>query len=262
MVIRVPNSQFNSVCYIFDEHQHLRNLIEAIPALPRGELWIDSSDNPSVALFKLPGIHFLGGTPNSNEIEKILDKIPSKQAIFIPTQEKWITILKRYFKDKLRSFDRFALSASSLTINHIHNLRKELPYGYHIKQIDHIDWNQIRTSIGHYIHIFFRDIEHFKTSGKGYCVRNDNRVISMASSLVPVTRSLEIQVDTVESTKYLRKGFATRAVVELIEYCLKKGIDPHWDADTEISKKFAQKLGYSNPQPYKCYYWVKKNEKG
>lgn len=116
--------------------------------------------------------------------------------------------------------------------------------------------NQIKDSIGFFIHLFFGDPEFFKISGIGYYIKHDDTVISIASSLVPFTRSLEIQVDTVDSPKYRRKGFTTRVAAEIIEYCLENNIDPHWDADSIISRDFALKLGYSNPQPYTCYYWT------
>lgn len=256
MVIKVPNSQFNSIHHLYDNHERLRNIIEAIPELPLGEIFVDSPNKPSLSLFTIPGIYILAGSPDSSNINNILAKIPSKQTIFIPNRKSWVQHLKTYFRTKLRSFNRYAVSASTVTLDYIRNLKLELPDQYYLQKINIKVLNQIKNSIGYYIHLFFGDPEHFLVSGTGYCIRNDSTVISMASSLVPFKTSLEIQVDTVDSPKYRRKGFATRVAIELIEYCLKNDIEPHWDADTEISKEFALKLGYSNPQPYKCYYWV------
>ncbi|MFX0208328.1 MAG: GNAT family N-acetyltransferase [Candidatus Hodarchaeota archaeon] len=256
MVTQVPSSQFNSIRYMYDAHQHLRNVIDAIPELPLGKLFVDNPDNPSVSLFTIPGIHILSGNPVSSNIDNILALIPLKQTIVIPNQNLWIPHLKNFFGIRLGSFNRYAVSASTVSLEHIRNLKQELPDQYYLQKVDIEVLNQIKNSIGYYVHLLFGDPEHFMVSGIGYCIKNDYTIISMASSLVPFRTSLEIQVDTVNSPKYRRKGFATRVTVELIEYCLENGIEPHWDADTEISRDFALKLGYTNPQPYKCYYWI------
>ncbi len=257
MVILIPNSQFNSIYHIFETHQYLRNVIEAIPELITGELWVDSPDDPTIALFSIPGIHILAGTPDPLKIDSFLTKIPEKQVIFVPRQEFWVPSLKRYFGGKLGSFNRYDVSASSLTLEYIQKLKKDPPEGYQIQQVDVIVLNETKDSLGSYILLFFGNQDRFLTSGKGYCIKKNDTTISMASSLVPYKKSLEVQVDTLEASKYRRKGFATQVAVELIEYCLESGIEPHWDADTEISRDFALKLGYTSPHPYKCYYWVK-----
>jgi hypothetical protein len=255
MAVLIPNSQFDTIYHLFDSHQYLRNVIEAIPKLSTGELWVDKIDNPLMALYTIPGIHFLAGNPNHRDIE-ILTKIPPKQSIFIPSQKEWIGSLNKFFRTKLGSFKRYALSASSLSLENIRNLKKDLPSGFHILEVDTSILDQTKESIGFYIQLFFGDPELFMALGKGYCIKHGNTVISMASSLTPFIQSLEIQVDTIDSSKYRRKGFATRVAVEIIDFCLENDIEPHWDADSPISREFALKLGYSNPQSYPCYYWV------
>ncbi|MFX1515715.1 MAG: GNAT family N-acetyltransferase, partial [Promethearchaeota archaeon] len=255
MVINIPNSSFESIHHVFDSHQHLRNVIEAIPKLTTGKLWINQDDNPLTALFTLPGINFLAGIPDPQNIDDLLTKIPPKENIFIPFPSvEWTRVLKSFFGKKLGSFNRFALSASSLKLEKIRTHKKNLPDGFCLLEVDATILNEIKDSIGFYIHLFFGEPEFFMVSGRGFCIKHDNTVISIASSLVPFTTSLEIQVDTIDSPKYRRKGYATRVAVEIIENCLENNIEPHWDADSKISRDFAVKLGYSNPQPYPCYY--------
>jgi hypothetical protein len=234
----------------------MRNVIEAIPKLKTGELWINNLEDPLMALYSIPGIHFLAGTPDSREIDQFLAKIPPKQGIFVPSQREWIQTLKKYFGDRLGKFNRYALSASTLTKKNIRSLKKELPSEFCVLEVDLPILNQIKDSIGFYIHLFFGNPEYFIAAGKGYCIKHNETIISIASSLIPFTRSLEIQIDTIDSQIYRRKGFATRVAVEIIEFCLRNDIEPHWDADTPVSRDFALKLGYSNPQAYPCYFWV------
>ena len=61
----------------------------------------------------------------------------------------------------------------------------------------------------------------------------------------------------ITSPEYRRRSLATIACAKLNEYCLKRGISPHWDAENDESVKLALKLGFINPEPYHCYFWLK-----
>ncbi|MHA1969870.1 MAG: GNAT family N-acetyltransferase, partial [Candidatus Hodarchaeales archaeon] len=54
---------------------------------------------------------------------------------------------------------------------------------------------------------------------------------------------------------YRGRGFATVVSAKMIEYCLEREIEPHWDAANPYSVKLALKLGFTDPESYKCYYW-------
>ena len=101
------------------------------------------------------------------------------------------------------------------------------------------------------VHIppFFGTVDNFMEKGIGFCVKHVDEPISMASSCLPYTDKLEVQIATVDSPEYRRKGFGTAACIALLEYCLKNKIEPHWDAFNERSASMAEKLGYTDPEP-------------
>jgi hypothetical protein len=39
----------------------------------------------------------------------------------------------------------------------------------------------------------------------------------------------------------------------MIEYCVRRGLEPCWDAHNQISAALARKLGFVNPAPYTAY---------
>ncbi len=75
-------------------------------------------------------------------------------------------------------------------------------------------------------------------------------------SSIRITNSVEVDVQTL--AEYRGQGFATIVTAKLIEYCLERGIEPHWDAMNELSADLALKIGYTNPEPYRCYHWREK----
>ena len=90
----------------------------------------------------------------------------------------------------------------------------------------------------------------------GYCIIHEEKqlVVSIAISAMPIfDNEFVLQVVTDPNPSYRRKGFATIATTALIGECLEKGIKPHFDADSEISTRFALKLGFSRPQHYTAY---------
>lgn len=121
-----------------------------------------------------------------------------------------------------------------------------------------------RETVGRLPHIlqvhippYFGTVDNFMEAGIGFCVKHGEEPISMASSCLPYTDKLEVQIATVDSPEYRRKGFGTAACIALLEYCLKNEIEPHWDAFNERSASMAEKLGYTDPEPYYVYKWRK-----
>jgi hypothetical protein len=51
--------------------------------------------------------------------------------------------------------------------------------------------------------------------------------------------------------------FARVLGAKMIEYCLEREIESHWDAANPDSVKLALKLGFTDPESYKSYYWRK-----
>jgi hypothetical protein len=70
---------------------------------------------------------------------------------------------------------------------------------------------------------------------------------------MPYEKEFEIEVDTLDSSEYRRKGLATIVSAALIEEALSRNLVPIWDAANASSKGLALKLGYSNPMPYDAY---------
>src|SRR5206468_100788 len=85
--------------------------------------------------------------------------------------------------------------------------------------------------------------EIFSRCGKGYCIVEQERILSVAWG--PVQNfSIEIGVETVETHR--QRGLATRVAAALIEDCMVEGIEPHasTNAAHDAARRWAQGLGF------------------
>jgi RimJ/RimL family protein N-acetyltransferase len=79
-------------------------------------------------------------------------------------------------------------------------------------------------------------------------------MVCIASTGAVASKGIEIQINT--HKRYRGKGLASAAGAALILECLEKGIDPNWEAATEISARLAEKLGYTPEGTYDTYYYA------
>lgn len=245
----------------FKEHKFRNPLAQCLTrAIMKG--FVDDLDNPDVIMFLCQQwACFLAGNSISENIKEFLVKIPEKALIFVPSEE-WEVVLNTqwtYFGYSLRT----ELSAKNLSLQSIRRLLNPLPEGFQVKKVDVEIAKQIldQNLSEHWVGAikFWGGPEEFVKEGGGFCIQEGEKTVSMVmgyKASLPITQSLEIDISTLP--EYRGKGFATIESAKLIEHCLEKGIEPHWDATNPISVKLAQKLGYTDPEPYRCYYWQSK----
>ena len=152
------------------------------------------------------------------------------------------------------------MAHKSLSLEKLENLKKPLPEGYSLKKTDRETIERLPNILKVHIKPFFGTVDNFTEKGIGFCVKHGGEPISMASSCLPYTDKLEVQIATVDSPEYRRKGFGTAACVALLEYCLRNKIEPHWNAFNERSVLMAEKLGYTDAEQYYVYKWRKGGE--
>ncbi|MEK5464753.1 GNAT family N-acetyltransferase [Paenibacillus sp. FSL P2-0089] len=91
---------------------------------------------------------------------------------------------------------------------------------------------------------FWRDAEHFLTSGRGYTLLWEGKQASSAFSAYRTTDQLEIGIESAPGHR--GKYFAFSVCCKLIDYCLEQGLEPVWGCRQENvgSYRLAQKLGF------------------
>jgi hypothetical protein len=128
-----------------------------------------------------------------------------------------------------------------------------LPQEFTLSRIDLETAKAVPRSVAPAIPFFFGSPESFIEQGFGYCITHDGVVVSTAMTAMPFEREFEIEVDTIDSPDYRRKGLATVASAALLEHALRENLVPIWDAANNASKALALRLGYSNLTPYDAF---------
>lgn len=261
MIHQIPKSQLMEYWPYFKKHR-LVNLLAQNLAWSKVEGFIDELDNPEAIMFMCQQwACYLAGDYKSKKLEEFLAKIPERAFIYT-AQDDWELRLKAHWK-YFGYFPRTELSAKNLSLQDIRRLLTQLPARFKMKRVDLDVTKQILSQnlSDHWVNAidYIGGPEKFVKEGVGFCILEGNKVLSMVMGFktsVPTTQSIEI--DIVTHPDYRGLGLATLVSAKLIEYCLERGIEPHWDAANQLSVKLAQKLGYTDPEPYRCYYWREK----
>ncbi|MHA2245641.1 MAG: GNAT family N-acetyltransferase [Candidatus Hodarchaeales archaeon] len=263
MILQIPQEQLMDFWFYFRNHKFKNPLAQCLTrAIVKG--YVDDLDNPDIIMFLCQQwACFLAGNSKIENLKEFLVKIPEKASIFVPSKE-WELVLKNQWK-YLGYLPRTELSAKNISSKSIRQLLLLNPLSkeFQVKKVDVETLTKIldQNLSEHWVKVIkhLGGPEKFVKEGVGFCIQEGEKTVSMVmgdEASVPITQSLEIDISTLP--EYQGKGFATIESAKLIEYCLEKGIEPHWDAANQISVKLAQKLGYSDPKPYRCYYWRSK----
>ncbi|NHJ12899.1 MAG: GNAT family N-acetyltransferase [Candidatus Thorarchaeota archaeon] len=255
MLREISLERWNSIRHLFDSHTMLRAVIRQCAQLGIGTLEVDDSKSPSVALYSIPMMSFLAGDSTRDSAISLVESVPPL-SITVAPDSGWSVLIQDLWGQKARVQHRTRLDPTRLDVEHIRALKKELPEGYELHELDLDSARQITHEYKKQIEVYFRSVEGLLEKGIGYCVKREGKLASLAYTPFPFIDEFEIQVFTENSLEHRRKGLATAVCAALIEHGLENGLVPHWDAANPPSVGLALKLGYTNPIPYDVYYYL------
>ncbi len=231
----------------------MRAIIRGFIDHERGTIYVDSTDDPKVGWWSFNIMNAVAGESDSEAARYVIEEFPYMKLLNVP-DKGWEDLVRSAWGMDIFALPRTSLSAETLDIEHIRELKEQLPNGFTLQRVDRESiTNLADKTMGLHILQFFGTSEDFLEHGFGFCIKDGEKVVSMASTFTPYSDMIEIEIETYDSPEYRRKGLATVAGAALIEYALEKGLTPNWDAQTQISVKLAEKLGYSNPKPYEAF---------
>lgn len=251
MVTEYSLAVTNDIEDLFHEHKWLRTVIHYAFHERKGKVFVTDTNNPEASFLQI-GFVFLGGDSESAQVFELVDALPIGPQLIVPNLV-WATKLTELLGDKVKRIPRFGFSHETLNIDHLRALKENLSPEFVLERIDLDTARTAPRSIAPAIPFFFGSPESFIERGFGYCIKHDGVVVSTAMTAMPFEREFEIEVDTIDSPDYRRKGLATVASAALVEHALMENLVPIWDAANNASKALALKLGYSNMTPYNAF---------
>jgi GNAT superfamily N-acetyltransferase len=259
-----------------------------------GSIYVDDASNPTTCLFTHPyGMSLLcGKTTNSDFNRKLCEfmlnerKVNRRPQWLMVHPEKWSKQLKQLLNNKLIKYPDIQLDKdmskeeiearmNSLTKDHViewtrvnfrFNKRKyysnikgkvKIPDGFKIARIYKDLFQRISGRV--VPEYFWNSPDHFSNDGIGFCLMNEDKIISTCFSAWIVEKNLELGIETNEN--FRRHGYAMYPAAALIGYCLENHYEPVWSCNKENTGSFrlAQKLGFEVKCSLPNYSLVKGN---
>lgn len=270
MIYELPHEDYSKVKKIFAEQKNHPVINGVIQRNNRGKIYVDNLTDPHTALiWAVNEMFYLGGSPDNDNFNTSLNSFlfdtiapealelgDSFFQLEVFPKGQWENKLENLLRDKLpKIYHRwsFTFNKESYMSSAGHNYR--LPEGYQLKKIDkNLLIDEADKVLTNKILAHWYSVEEFLQKGAGYCVMQDDKVITLCLSVYASTENMEIGIHTF-GRRHRGKGLATTAAKALIDYCISVGITPHWTTENFrfASRAVALRLGFENQVEFPCY---------
>lgn len=215
-----------------------------------GDVYVDNLSHAQSAVAVLGDFHLFVGIPNK-ELLTIAEKRP--YAILVGSNERWDDLIEEVYK-RAKAITRHAMKKNTNEFDqaYLKKLSETIPPGFSVVPItNQLYYKCLQQSWSRDFVAQFKDAQQFENLGLGFVVLYQAMIVSGASSFSRYDTGIEIQIETLPA--YRRMGLASCCAASLILACLERGLNPVWDAHTELSAQFAVKLGYHYDYQYRAY---------
>lgn len=234
--------------------RHARRVDLSIDCVIEGQMgkaFVDDVNHPSVYQIQTGPFVYLGGDPARLPAQELLRNL-QLYTLLMPSAPGWSEAAQAIWGDRLRAIDRYQFSAENLTFEHLHTCLSDTPFK---EQIEQMDQSFVEKLWGqeHFIDLSEYDSPlDFLERGIGYVSIQNGIIAGVAYASLVSSRGIEVSIYVEED--YRRKGLATALASHLLGWCLKRNLEPHWDAANPESCKLATKLGYKFIDSYVAHF--------
>lgn len=213
-----------------------------------GKLYADNPENPESVAAVLGDFCYFAGKPN----RELAEFVNRDFLIMVAREEAWNTLIAQVYPEAVRK-SRYAFrKETKFDVSNLWELLMELPDGYTMQLIDGDIYDQcLRQLWSEDFVAKFESKEDYLTHGLGMAALLDGELVAACSSYSYWNGGIEIEVGTRKDHR--RRHLATACAAGLILECLKRGLNPSWDAANLWSVGLAKKLGYEFTYEYPAY---------
>lgn len=241
---------------LYARHERIDIAIESILEGQQGgniKLWVDQKDHPKLSKIEHGSFIRFAGDPEENKGSSTMISRLTTPFFLQPSPAGWMQLLEKAYGVRLKKTKRYKFSSTHLSKSHMEEIIYKSPWRdairrlekQHVEQLSEDDW-------GKYHFMNYAKPEDLIAKGIGYYLEKDGEIVSCCSSALISSNSYEVNIIT--KPAYRQQGIAKAVAAKFIEACLAKGMEPHWDAANEPSKRLALRLGYQFEGSYDLHY--------
>jgi len=231
---------------IYEDYPVFQNFVRFIKKYHTPTIYVDNLEQPNYSLMHFHPIFFIAGDYTKADMTD-MEQLLGTNAWIAADSDHWKDVLENHYQDNIETYPRVLFDSSSLKLDHILTFRNEsLPDDLRIEPIqkEYLERGMIHDDV--LIRFFTKN--DFMEDGFGFALLDSkNNVHGFALTNYPITSKtveLYFRVGYNDYPKYRNQGIGTTLCTYFIEECLKRGLDPEWDAAHPGSAKIARRFGY------------------
>src|SRR5262245_61516183 len=170
MLIELDSDNRWSSRRLFDRYPYLHGSVAAAIEGGMGRVFVDSQEEPRVALAVLD-FHFLAGDPLHADALLLFKLLQPGDVVIAPTPA-WQHLVAATYPSALAVYPREAFQAEQFDIDKLRRFCQALPSGFELRQVRLEEVVQFATDLDHALIYNFRSHEEFITRGVGVGILN------------------------------------------------------------------------------------------
>ena len=252
--IRIQTDQVTApLRAMFDVHQPLAlRCFAVLDGSILGQIWTDNLDQPTWGVVQESafGTLFLGGQPDAHVVAHLVEELRQNDDVALAL---WHEHPYNQLVPPAPDFDGWELEFTERSPETDLTRYSSVPAGCELLPIDAFWFERCRYR--DYYAAYFGSAEQTLKHGFGFCLVQGQELLSEAFAADAALGMIE--VGTITSELYRRRGYAAVTCAPLILECETRGYATYWNCATDnlASAALARSMGYQSEKEFRYVVW-------
>lgn len=247
----VPPRDRASLAPLFRGHTLMPVTIAAVLEGRMGSAMADDPARPRAAFAALGAFVVFGGDPEAPGVDALIAAAPAWQCVC--ETPAWFARVANNLPPGYEPHTRWHFSPDTLRPERLARLRVPGDPATRVAPASGaVRAAYAESGLAAQFEENFGSLDAFLREGFGVVALRDGAVIGHAGTYAVCSFGMEVQIEVLPAHR--GQGVATALAAELLLESIRRGLEPHWDAENAVSSRLAQRLGYRLERAYTVHY--------